>query len=89
MSNGAVSGKAYGSGLGIGTAGAATILIMYILKSTLNIDPPPEVDQAVTTLLGIVGGFIGSYAAPHTENGNGNEKAPPSPPLPSSPPLTV
>jgi len=76
MSNGAISGKAYGSGLGIGAAGATTILLMYILKSTLNIDPPPEVDQAVTTLLGIIGGFIGSYAAPHETPPNNNGTPP-------------
>jgi hypothetical protein len=78
MSNGAISGKAYGSGLGIGAAGATTILLMYILKATFNIDPPPEVDQAVTTLLGIAGGFIGSYAAPHNESQPTNNGTPPT-----------
>lgn len=49
-------------------AGAATVIIIYILRSKFNLDLPPEVDEAlkflIAGLLAIFANYLANYATP-------------------------
>jgi hypothetical protein len=58
-----ISPKVSNAGMASSTAGAATVIIVWVLGHWVTI--PPEIASAISTLVVPVAGFIGGYLTPH------------------------